>query len=161
MERERQAVIAGTDVEDGSARDVFLLREWRQLLACVDPHYHLAMELLLMGMIGSELEALQRRHIQCGHIQVRCAVVKDKVVHSTSSSSRKIGTARRELPLTQRLQNLLEPALAMPGSNSLVVFSNGISIPASDFVLTMKDGAHSTILPFARRSGIAVSNRLV
>jgi integrase len=76
---EREAVVLNDDSDDAaSTRDVFLVTEWRSLLKVVDSHYHLVMELLLMGMIGSELEALMKRDIKDDALLIRCAVVRDK-----------------------------------------------------------------------------------
>lgn len=139
QESERQNALLDDD-EIISTRDVFLLSEWRKLLTCVDPHYHPVMELLLMGMIGSELEGLQKRHLKADVLQVRCAVVRDKEGKAYLKFKPKNWYRKRELPLTARLRRLLDQATAASNSCGIVSFADGIELPANAFLLTMKDG---------------------
>lgn len=139
QESERQSALMDDD-ESVSTRDVFLLSEWRKLLACVDRHYHPVMELLLMGLIGSELEGLQKRHVKENALQVRCAVVRDKNGKAYLKFKPKNWYRKRELPLTTRLKNLIDQATAASNSSGLVTFEDGIELPAHAFLLTMKDG---------------------
>ena len=142
QDRERMAVLAGDDAgEEKSTREVFLLSEWRRLLSCVDPHYQPVMELLLSGMIGSELEALQKQHIREDVIQIRCSVVRDKAGGMHLKFKPKNWYRKRDLPMTGRMKMLMEQAAACSVSPEIVAFKNGISIPANQFLLTMKDGS--------------------
>lgn len=140
QERERQAATNQGDSEEGSTRDVFLLEEWQRLLSLVDPHYHPVMELLLMGLIGSELEGLQKQHEKEGFIQVRCSVVRDKGGQVHLKFKPKNWYRKRELPLTSRLRRLVGEAAALSNSDRVIEFANDITLPASQFLLTMKDG---------------------
>lgn len=139
QESERQNALLDDD-EIVSTRDVFLLSEWRKLLACVDQHYHPVLELLLMGMIGSELEALQKRHVKENALQIRCAVVRDKDGKAYLKYKPKNWYRKRELPLTARLRSLLDQEAAASNASGLVSFADGIELPAHCFLLTMKDG---------------------
>ena len=141
QEKERQVLMTGDYDEDIiSTRDVLLLSEWQRILKAVDPHYHLVMELLLMGMIGSELEGLQKRHIKDNTIQVRCTLVRDKGGKIYLKFKPKNWYRKREIPLTRRLKNLTDLAAASSTSDSIIKFENGIELPAHSFLLTMKDG---------------------
>ncbi|QEM67402.1 tyrosine-type recombinase/integrase [Geobacter sp. FeAm09] len=140
QEKERKAALADDGDEACSTRDVFLLPEWLKLLACVDPHYHVVMELLLMGMIGSELEGLQKRHVKDVTIQVRCAVVRDKDGKSHLKFKPKNWYRKREIPLSAKLKRLAEQAAASSTSNRIIRFEDDLELPAQAFLLTMKDG---------------------
>jgi integrase len=149
QERERQAFLRNGDDEEASTRDVLLLKEWQQLKDAVDPHYHVVLELLLLGMIGSEMEALQKRHIRDGFLQVRCAVMKVRVLGKKGEKGRverhlkfkpKNWYRKRDILLTEKMKGLLGEA-AKSVSAELITFDNNISIPANEFILTMKDGS--------------------
>ena len=140
QEKERQAAMMGEGEDTPSTRDVFLLAEWRRLLRAVDPHYHSAMELLLMGLIGSELEGLQKRHVKDAAIQVRCAVVRDKEGKTFLKFKPKNWYRKREIPLTAKLKNLVDQAAAASTTTGIIRFEDGIELPANAFLLTMKDG---------------------
>lgn len=139
QEKERELALREDD-ELVSTRDVFLLKEWQCLLSCIDPHYHPVMELLLMGLIGSELEALQKRHVKEKALQVRCAVVRDKDGKAYLKFKLKNWHRKRELPLTSRLRGLIDQAASASNSSRLLRFEDGIELPANTFLLTMKDG---------------------
>lgn len=139
QETERNAAMMDED-EVVSTRDVFLLSEWQRLLACVDRHYHPVMELLLMGLIGSELEGLQKRHVRESTLQVRCAVVRDKEGKAYLKYKPKNWYRKREIPLTGRLRELIGQAVNASDSTGLIHFEGGIVLPANSFLLTMKDG---------------------
>ena len=141
QERERQAAMMDDDDKNASStRDVFLLEEWQRLIRAVDPHYYSVMELLLMGMIGSELEGLQKRHIKDDVIQVRCAVVRDKDGKPHMKFKPKNWYRKREIPLTAKLKDLMNQSVASSTSSGVIRFENDIELPANAFVLTMKDG---------------------
>lgn len=140
QERERQAAMMNEEEDVISTRDVFLLSEWQQFLGYVDPHYHPVMALLLMGLIGSELEGLQKRHIKDDTLQVRCAVVRDKDGQVHLKFKPKNWYRKREIPLTARLRQLLEQATAASNSSQIIRFASDIELPAHTFLLTMKDG---------------------
>lgn len=142
QDKERQLVMmnGGGDEEVASTRDVLLLSEWQRLLKAVDSHYHPVMELLLMGMIGSELEALQKQNIKEDAIQVRCSVVRDKGGEIYLKFKPKNWYRKRNIPLTGKLKALMGQATASSTSNRTIKFDNNIELPASAFVLTMKDG---------------------
>ncbi len=141
QERERRAAQANGVVEEVcSTRDVFLLSEWQQLLAFVDPHYYPVMELLLMGMIGSELEGLQKQHVKGASIQVRCSVVKDKAGKCHLKFKPKNWYRKREIPLTGRLKKFIDQAISASSRDEVITFANDVSLPADQFVLSMKDG---------------------
>jgi integrase len=139
QETERQLALHDDD-DVISTRDVFLLSEWNQVLAYVDKHYHPVMELLLMGLIGSELEGLQKRHMKEDVLQVRCAVVRDKDGRAFLKFKPKNWYRKREVPLTKRLRGLLEKSAAASNTEGLVRFEGDIELPAQAFLLTMKDG---------------------
>lgn len=141
QEKERQVIMMNDNDEDvASTRDVFLLSEWQLLLKAVDPHYHPAMELLLMGMIGSELEGLQKRHILGNAIQVRCTLVHAKGGLLYLKFKPKNWYRKREIPLTCRLRSLMRLAAASSTSDKIIKFENDIELPAHAFLLTMKNG---------------------
>jgi integrase len=126
--------------EEVSRREIFLLHEWQTLLSHVDPHYHPVMDLLLMGLIGSELEALLKQHIKGGYIRIRCAISrKDKEV--TYKFKPKNWYRKRDLVITERLRKSISDAMKISTSNKLIRFDNDITIVANKFVLTMKNGS--------------------
>lgn len=139
--KECRAVMMDESDDAISTRDVFLLSEWQRLLRAVDPHYHPVMELLLMGMIGSELEGLQKRHLKGNAIQVRCAVVRDKDGKVHLKFKPKNWYRKREIPLTAKLKSLMEQATDLATSSRIITFEGGIELPAHAFLLTMKDGS--------------------
>jgi integrase len=142
QEQERQQVLLGDEEpQEDSRREVFLCQEWQRLLSFVEPHYHLAMDLMLMGMIGSELEGLQKQHVSGGFIQVRCAVVRDKEGKVYLKFKPKNWFRKRQLPMTLRLRGLVDKAVAASQSSATIEFANDIALPASQFVLSMKDGS--------------------
>ncbi|WP_243374408.1 DUF3596 domain-containing protein [Geotalea sp. SG265] len=140
QEKERLLVVHGLSEETVSSREVFLLAEWQRLLSFVDPHYLPVMELLLLGLIGSELEGLQKQHVAQDALRVRCSVVKDKAGLQYLKFKPKNWFRKREIPMTRRLEKLLDQAMAASHSGMLVEFANDITLPANSFVLTMKDG---------------------
>jgi integrase len=133
---EEKARVQDLEEMEISSRDVLLLSEWLKLLSFVDPHYHPAMECLLMGMIGSELTGLQKKHIRGDAILVRCSVVKGILKHKPKNWYRK-----RDLPISKRLRKLLSQAEQSSTNTETITFKNGITVPASEFVFTMKDGS--------------------
>lgn len=135
---------SGRDVDEETEtdprRDIFLHAEWEKLLAVIDPHYHPVMELLLMGMIGSELEAIMTHHIKKDAIQVRYAVVRERgKVHLKLKPKNTYRS--RDIPMTQRLRRMMDQAIAVPRKAVTIQFANGLSVPASQFALCMKDGS--------------------
>lgn len=126
--------------EEISTREVFLLREWQKLLTHVDSHYHFVMHLLLFGMIGSELEGLMKIHIRSNMIQIRCSVVRDNGKQYLKFKP-KNWYRKRDIPITANLRILLDRAVSASISTKTIEFENNISIPANQFVLTMKDGS--------------------
>lgn len=141
QENERQAALRSDEEEDVSTREIFLLEEWENLRNHIDPHYHPVLELLMLGMIGSELEALQKRHIKDGVVRIRCAVIKGKDGVKHLKFKPKNWYRKRDIPLTERLRKILDEAMACSTSDAMVTFANDIAIPANQFVLTMKDGS--------------------
>jgi integrase len=151
QERERQTVLLGGDEEEADGtREVFLLEEWLRLTAEVDPHYHVVLGLLLLGLIGSELEALMRQNVKTGLLQIRCAVVRDKKGAQHLKFKPKNWYRKRDLPLTNNLSGLLDQAMAASVSEKVITFANGIELPANRFVLTMKDGSPFNYDSFAK-----------
>ncbi|HEY3309669.1 MAG TPA: hypothetical protein VGJ93_14545 [Desulfuromonadaceae bacterium] len=128
------------DKEPISTREVFLLPEWERLLQTIDPHYHPVMELLLRGLIGSELERLQKQHVKDNAIHVRCTVVRDKAGNLPKIQAEKL-VSPAELPMTGRMKSLLEQAGSSSTSHRIICFEGGIELPAHAFLLTMKDGS--------------------
>jgi integrase len=151
QQKEKESLLRFINNEEDviNTREVFLLEEWQRLLACVDPHYHLVMELLMMGMIGSELEGLMRQHIKIDHILVQCAVTRTKGLTYLKFKP-KSWFRKRHMPLTAKLRNLLNIAVARPGSSEVISFDNDITIPASEFILTMKDGSSFNYKSFVK-----------
>jgi len=142
QEKERRAVMMDEDDEDIiSTRDVFLLSEWQYLLELIDPHYHPVMGLLLLGMIGSELEALLKRHIKESSIKVRCSIVRGKNKKIYLKFKPKNWFRKRDIPMTSRIKLLMEQTAAASTSNNVRRFEDGIELPAHAFLLTMKDGS--------------------
>jgi len=137
---EREAALMDDDETCGT-RDVFLLSEWRRLVGLIDTHYHPVLELLLMGLIGSELEGLQKRHIKEHILQVRCAVVRCKDGRFFLKFKPKNWYRKRELPLTTRLKHQVQLASGVSDSSRTITFSDGLELPANAFLLTMKDGS--------------------
>ncbi len=141
-QREKTSVLKflNNEMDEVNTREVILLEEWLKVLFFIDPHYHAVMDLLMMGMIGSELEALMKQHIRGNSIQIRCAVVRDRgIVHLKFKP--KNWFRKREIPMTRRLQELLNRSALLSTSEEIITFDNDIAIPASEFVLTMKNGA--------------------
>lgn len=143
QEQERQTVLRGGEEEgaDLSTRDIFLLEEWLRLTAHIDPHYHVVMRLLLLGLIGSELEALTKQNVKTDLLQIRCAVVRDRKGAQHMRFKPKNWYRKRDLPLTNKLSSLLEQAMAASVNETVITFANGLELPANRFVLTMKDGS--------------------
>jgi integrase len=135
------AMMEDDDEDTISTRNVFLLSEWQRLLQAVDPHYHPVLELLLMGMIGSELEGLLKRHVKESELRVRCKIVRDRMGKRHLKFKLKNWNRTREIPLTGRLKLLLAQAAAASTSTRILSFENGIKLPAHYFLLNMKDGS--------------------
>ena len=150
QEKEKRAAMLDDDEETVSTRDVLLLSEWQLLLTHVDPHYHPVMELLMMGMIGSELEGLQKRHIKDGHIHVKCAVVREKGGKKHLKFKPKNWFRKRDIPLTANLQTLMEKAATASTSQGTIKFDNKIELPAQAFLLTMKNGKPFNYISFRK-----------
>jgi integrase len=123
-----------------SKRDVFLLMEWELLRKAIDPHYHLAMELLLRGLIGSELEGVQKADIKEDSIVVRRTVVHEKGGKLHLKFKPKNWYRKREIPITNKLKPLVVQAVEKSASTSTIRFEGGLELPANSFLLTMKDG---------------------
>lgn len=142
QEKEKLAAMSISVAQSCSTRDVFLLAEWLRLRSCVDPHYYLVLELLLRGLIGSELEALQKRHIlEENALHVCCAVVRDKGGKAYMKFKPKNWYRKRMMPMTEKLKSLVEQATAVSTSDRIISFENNLQLPASSFLLTMKDGS--------------------
>jgi integrase len=139
---ERLAVMMDDDGDDDitSTRDVFLLSEWQRLLNVIDPHYYPALELLSLGMIGSELEGLLKRNIRGNTIQVRCSIVRYKKKIYLKFKP-KNWFRKRDIPMTQRIKRLMEHAAAASTSSKVRNFEDEINLPENAFLLTMKDGS--------------------
>lgn len=150
QEQERLVVLRGDDEEETSRREVFLCAEWKRLLLFVDPHYHLVMDLLLMGLIGSELEGLQKQHVGENSVQIRCAVVRDKEGKVYLKFKPKNWYRKREIPMTGNLRKLFDDAMTASRSSEIVEFANGITLPANQFLLTMKDGSPFNYTSFVK-----------
>lgn len=149
LEKERLSLL--DDAEETSTRDVLLLAEWQHLLSFVDPHYHLAMELMLMGMIGSELEGLLKRHVKDESIFVQAVVVRDKGCRKFYKPKPKNWYRKRHIALTARLKAMVGQAAARSNSPEMIEFEDGIHIQASEFLLTMKDGRPFDYIAFRKR----------
>ena len=141
LQGQEEQLILNEELGEKSRREIFLLAEWQQLLAQVDPHYHLVMDLLLMGMIGSELEGLLKSSVADDVMKVRSVVVRDQEGQRHLKFKPKTWYRAREIPLTMRLRSLLNAAMATSTNPSVISFAKGISLPANRFVLTMKDGS--------------------
>ena len=142
QKRERNTLMLNDGDEDtASKRDIFLLSDWQKLREAIDPHYHLVLELLLMGIIGSELEGLQKVDIRGDTILVRRTVVHEKGGKRHLKFKPKNWYRKREIPITTRMRPLVEKAAAESTSNSMIIFEGGIELPADSFLLTMKDGS--------------------
>jgi len=150
QEQERLVVLRGDEDEETSRREIVLCAEWQRLLLFVDSHYHLVMNLLLMGLIGSELEGLQKQHVTDKAVQIRCAVVRDKEGKVHLKFKPKNWYRKREIPMTQHLRQLFDVAMAASHSVEIVEFANGITVPANQFVLTMKDGSPFNYTSFVK-----------
>jgi integrase len=129
------------DEEIVDSRDVFLFSEWQKLRKAIDPHYHPVLELLLRGLIGSELEGLQKRQIKDNEILIRCAVIREKGGKIHLRYKPKNWYRKREIPLTGRMSTMMEQAAALSTSSRIITFDNNIERPANAFILTMKDGS--------------------
>lgn len=140
QEQERLALLMDDD-EVIDVRDVFLLEEWECILKEMDPHYHAAMELLLRGMIASELEGLLKRHVKDDVVNVRCVVIREKDGKKRLKFKPKNWYRRRSIPLTGKLKKLIKHAADCSRSNTIISFDNDIALPANEFLLTMKDGS--------------------
>lgn len=140
FEKEKQLILSDNDEEETSTRDVLLLADWRHLLSFIDPHYHLACELLMMGMIGSELEGLLKRHVRGDSILIQAVVVRDRDQKKYFKLKPKNWFRKRHIPLTAKLRELVDHAAACSNSPQNVEFEEGVSIPANKFLLTMKSG---------------------
>lgn len=141
-QREREAAlkVLSDEEDEVGTREVILLEEWQQVLLHIDPHYHVVMNLLLTGMIGSELEALMKQHIRGNAIQIRCSMVRDDGKLYLRFKP-KNWYRKRDIPMTGKLRHLLDEAAACSTSAEVIEFDNDISIPANQFVLTMNDGS--------------------
>jgi integrase len=140
--KERQAVLMDECEDDiSSTRDVFLLSEWLRFRNVIDPHYHPVLELLAMGMIGSELEGLLKRNIKENTIQVRSSVVRGKEGKIYLKFKPKNWFRKRDIPMTSRIKLLMEQAATASTSDKSRLFEGGIDLPAHAFLLTMKDGS--------------------
>ncbi|WP_026843298.1 tyrosine-type recombinase/integrase [Citrifermentans bremense] len=151
QEQERLVILRGEEEEEKpSRREVLLCAEWKRLLLFVDPHYHLVMNLLMMGLIGSELEGLQKQHVGEEAVQIRCALVREKEGKVYLKFKPKNWYRKRELPMTRRLRELFDNAMAKSSSTEIIEFDNGISLPANKFVLTMEDGSPFNYASFVK-----------
>lgn len=141
QQKEQEALFDVDDVGAVAKRDVFLLAEWERLREAIDPHYHLVLELLLRGVIGSELEGLQKADIKGDTIMLRRATVheKDGKVHLKFKLKNWYRT--RQIPITAKMKPLVAEAVAKSVSTSIIRFEGGMELPADTFLLTMKDGS--------------------
>jgi integrase len=124
-----------------SKRDVFLFAEWQKLREAIDPHYHLVLELLLRGVIGSEMEGLQKCDIVADTIMLQRSVVREKGGKVHLKFKLKNWYRERGIPITAMMKPLVAHAVAASTSTGMISFEDGLTLPASDFLLTMKDGS--------------------
>ena len=96
---------------------VFRYAEWQQLLACFDPHYRRIAEFFIMtGLSGSETAGLKKAAVKEHHL-----VIQESIVRSVCKKDQKNDYRFREIPLTNRLRNLVDAAAA--GSEGEYVFT--------------------------------------
>jgi integrase len=141
MQKKEHIAMLNDGSDDTTARrDIFLLSEWEQHRAAIEPHYHLVLELLLRGVIGSELEGLQKIDIKADTIIIRRSVVHEKGGKKHLKFKPKNWYRKREIPLTDKMRLLVADAVAKSTSTSMIRFEEGIEFPANAFLLTMLDG---------------------
>lgn len=141
QQKEQDALLGDADVAAVSKRDVFLLAEWERLREAIDPHYHLVLELLLRGVIGSELEGLQKADIKDDTILLRRSTVHEKDGKIHLKFKLKNWYRTRQIPITAKMKSLVAEAVAKSVSTSIISFEGGMELPADTFLLTMKDGS--------------------
>jgi integrase len=122
-------------------RDVFLFAEWLKLREAIDPHYHLVLELLLRGVIGSEMEGLQKCDIVADTIKLQRVVVHEKGGKVHLKFKLKNWYRERGIPITAMMKPLVAHAVATSTSTGMISFEDGLTLPAANFLLTMKDGS--------------------
>jgi integrase len=141
QKKEHIAMLNDGSEDTTSRRDIFLLAEWEQHRSAIDPHYHLVLELLLRGVIGSELEGLQKIDVKGDSIVIRRSVVHEKDGKLHLKFKPKNWYRKREIPLTDKMRPLVADAMAKSTSTSMIHFEDGIEFPANSFLLTMLDGS--------------------
>lgn len=98
-------------------RDIFRFDEWMQILDSLTPWYRpMAEFMILTGAIHSEISGLQRCDIGAKQIQFRRSIVR-KVKNDTL----KTGYRARNIPITDRIRNILDIVLVR--TNSEYVFA--------------------------------------
>jgi integrase len=98
-------------------REIFRYDEWALIVQHVDPWHQPMLEFMMItGMIHSEIAGLQRADIRSDHIMVQKSIVR-----GVESATLKTPYRIRKLPLTRRIQNLLETVLSR--TDSLYVFA--------------------------------------
>lgn len=120
-------IVADDNLDDGSSleeivhnpRQVLLLAEFKKILQHIDPWYHPVFELMLRGMIFSELKGLQKRYVKPDHIKVISSIAR-----YIETGRLKTKFRRRKVPLTSSAKELIDQAM---------------SCSAGDYVHTMKN----------------------
>jgi len=149
-ERNKRGLLNPCLEQEIGKRDVFLLKEWQQLREYMDPHYHIVMELLLMGIIGSELEALRKDDIKEDVIWVNSKVLRGEKGEKHLIFTLKTESRIRRIPLTSSLRILIDRATASSKGEGIIIFKNDIQLEANKFLLTMKDGTPFNYCSFCK-----------
>lgn len=151
-------------IQEENPRATFLFAEWQKLISNVAPQYHIVMELLIRGMIGSELEGLLKEDIKDDYIYVCHKVYhehvkqlsvengitiekKEKILHFEFKL--KNWYRERQIPMSGRLKELVVGAMARSKNKDFIQFKD-ISIEADKFLLTMEDGSPFWYKDFVR-----------
>ena len=102
------------------SRDVWLLGEWVEFSKVVSPHYIPFFEAMRMGLIFSELKGLKKEHVFDDHIEVLTTISR-----GVEKSAGKTTFRMRNIPLTQRLRELINQAMESSDSDYVFVMEDG------------------------------------
>lgn len=93
-------------------REIFRIEEWMKIIEAIPTWHRPMIELMMLtGMIHSEISGLLRSHIRGNYIHIQEAIVR-KVKNKTLKTTYRI----RKFPITKRIREILDEALARTDS---------------------------------------------
>ena len=100
---------------------VFRFEEWIQVIENINPYYRIIAEVMLMtGMIGSEIAGLKKEAIKEDHI-----IINNSIVRNHEKANLKTEYRKRNIPLTNALQERLNIAIERSDSEYVFTMKSG------------------------------------